>query len=187
MEAFLGSFDGGRYSSQEKQLALRAEQLREVPSRFRLLRTRQRLVDHNQPLGDLPSAAKTRRQLGEKQTHVVMKGWLGQPLEGRLEQLRTGAILPSLDEQYRLEALCPHGPHLECVPGGEVERQSDMVIGGREITDVQRDRTRRNEQRVQQREQVILRAGIFDETLGVPPSLIAQPLQPENARIVAIE
>jgi len=62
-----------------------------------------------------------------------------------------------------------------------------MVIGGREITDVQRDRTRRNEQRVQQREQVILRAGIFDETLGVPPSLIAQPLQPENARIVAIE
>jgi len=32
---------------------------------------------------------------------VVMKGWLGQPLEGRLEQLRTGAILPSLDEQYR--------------------------------------------------------------------------------------
>ena len=48
------------------QLPLRAEQLREVPSRFRLLRPRQRLVDHTQPLGDLPGTAKTRSQVGKK-------------------------------------------------------------------------------------------------------------------------
>src|SRR2546422_7624880 len=41
--------------------------------------------------------------------------------------------------------------------------------------------------RVQKREQVILRAGISDETLGEPACLIAKSLQPENARVVAIE
>src|SRR2546426_1732182 len=70
---------------------------------------------------------------------------------------------------------------------GEVERQSHVVVGGREITDIQRDRTRREEERVQKREQVILRAGISDETLGEPACLIAKSLQPENARVVAIE
>ena len=48
---------------------------------------------------------------------------------------------------------------------GEVERQPHVVIGGREITDIQRDRTRREEQREQKRDQVILRAGITDEIL----------------------
>src|SRR6266403_1504050 len=70
---------------------------------------------------------------------------------------------------------------------GEVERQSHVVVGGREITDIQRDRTRREEERVQKREQVILRASISDETLDEPACLIAKSLQQENARVVAIE
>src|SRR6266700_7032718 len=70
---------------------------------------------------------------------------------------------------------------------GEVERQPHVVIGGREITDIQRDRTRREEQREQKREQMILRAGITDEILCEPPCLIAKSLQPENAGVVALE
>src|SRR6267142_4837172 len=70
---------------------------------------------------------------------------------------------------------------------GEVECQSHVVVGGREITDIQRDRTRREEERVQKREQVILRASISDETLDEPACLIAKSLQQENARVVAIE
>ena len=73
------------------------------------------------------------------------------------------------------------------MPSGEVERQPHVVVDGREITDIQGDRTRRDEQRVQKRERVILRAGIVDETLGEPLCLIAKSLQPENARVVAIE
>src|SRR5260370_6587839 len=73
------------------------------------------------------------------------------------------------------------------MPSGEVERQPHVVIGGREITDIQRDRTRREEQREQKRDQVILRAGITDEILCEPPCLIARSLQPENAGIVALE
>src|SRR6266446_9489574 len=60
VEACLGGLDSGRYSLQEMQLPLRAEQLREAPSRFRLLRPRQRVVDHTQPLGNLPGTAETR-------------------------------------------------------------------------------------------------------------------------------
>src|SRR5258705_3235448 len=73
------------------------------------------------------------------------------------------------------------------MPSGEVERQPHVVIGGREITDIQRDRTRREEQREQKRDQVILRAGITDEILCEPPCLIAKSLQPENAGVVALE
>ena len=96
-------------------------------------------------------------------------------------------MIPSLDEQYALEALRPDVPDLQCMPAGEVERQSHVVVDGREITDIQGDRTRRDEQRVQKRERVILRAGIIDETLGESLCLIAKSLQPENARVVAIE
>jgi hypothetical protein len=35
------------------------------------------------------------------------------------------------------------------MPGGEVERQSHVAIGGREITDPQRDRARREDQGLQ--------------------------------------
>src|SRR4030095_16544144 len=73
------------------------------------------------------------------------------------------------------------------MPSGEVERQPHVVIGGREITHIERDRTRRDEQRVQKRERVILRAGIIDESLRESLCLIAESLQPENARVVAIE
>src|SRR3989442_16014658 len=73
------------------------------------------------------------------------------------------------------------------MPSGEVERQPHVVIGGREITDIQRDRTRREEQREQKRDQVILCAGITDEILCEPPCLIAKSLQPENAGVVALE
>src|SRR2546426_5986141 len=37
----------------------------------------------------------------------------------------------------------------------DVGRHADVVVGGREIADIQRDRTRRDEQRVQEREHVI--------------------------------
>ena len=60
MEALLGGRGRGRSSSQEEQLPLRAEQLRKMPSLFPLLRARQRLVDHTQPLGNLPGTAETR-------------------------------------------------------------------------------------------------------------------------------
>src|SRR5258705_13695039 len=73
------------------------------------------------------------------------------------------------------------------MPSGEVERQPHVVVGGREITDIERDRTRRDEQRVQEREHVIPWADIIDETLCEPPCLIPESLQPEDARIVAIE
>ncbi len=73
------------------------------------------------------------------------------------------------------------------MPGGELERQPHVVVGGREITDIERDRTRRDEQRVQRREHVILRADIIHETLCEPPCLITKSLQPENACVVAIE
>src|SRR6266567_1680882 len=73
------------------------------------------------------------------------------------------------------------------MPSGEVERQPHVVVGGREITDIERDRTRRDEQRVQKRERVILRAGIINEILRESLRLIAKSLQPENARIVAID
>ena len=87
MKALLGSLERRRHSLQEKQLPFCAEQLREVPSRFGLLRARQRLVHHTQPLGNLSATAETRSELGKKQTHVVMHGGLGQSLERRLEQL----------------------------------------------------------------------------------------------------
>ncbi len=73
------------------------------------------------------------------------------------------------------------------MPSGEVEGQSHVVVDAREITDIQRNRTRRDEQRVQKREHVIVRAGKIDETLGESLRLIARSLQPENARAVAIE
>src|SRR6267142_1812529 len=73
------------------------------------------------------------------------------------------------------------------MPSGEVERQPHVVVDGREITDIERDRTRREEQRVQKRERVILRASIFDEILCESLCLTAKSLQPENARVVAIE
>jgi hypothetical protein len=60
MEALLGGLGSGRYSLQEMKLPLRAEQLREAPSLFRLLRARERLVDHNQPLCGLVGTAETR-------------------------------------------------------------------------------------------------------------------------------
>ena len=85
------------------------------------------------------------------------------------------------------EALRPDGPDLQCMPRGELVRQSHVVVDGRETTDTQRDGTRRDEQRVQKRERVILRAGIVDETLCESLCLIATSLQPKNARIVAIE
>ena len=66
MEALLGRRDCGRFSPQEQQLSLRAEQLCEAPACFRLLRSRQRLLDHDQPLGNLPGAGETRGQLSEK-------------------------------------------------------------------------------------------------------------------------
>jgi len=55
------------------QLALRAEQLGEAPSLFRLLRARQRLVDHTQPRGNLSGTAETCGKLSEKHSYVVMK------------------------------------------------------------------------------------------------------------------
>src|SRR5882724_8344631 len=186
-EACLSSLGSGRSSPQEKQLALRAEQLCNAPSRFRLLRVCERRIGHRQPLGNLPGTAETRGQLGQKQTHVVMKAGRGQSLEGRLEQLRARETLPSLDEHDPLEALRPNVPHLYRVPRGEFERQSHVVVGGCEITDIQRDRTRRDAQRVQTREHVLLRAGIIDEILRESLCLIAKSLQPENARVVAIE
>ena len=73
------------------------------------------------------------------------------------------------------------------MPSGEIERHPHVVVDGREITDIERDRTRRDEQRVQKRERVILRAGIFDEILRESLCLIAKSLQPENARVVALE
>src|SRR2546430_11849754 len=127
------------------------EQLGAAPSRFGLLSARQHLVAHGEPLGILPGTAETRSQPRKKQTHVVMEAGLGQSLESRLEQLRASAILPSLDEQYPLEALRPDVPHLQCMSSGEVERQSHVVVGGREIADVQRDGARREEERVQKR------------------------------------
>jgi hypothetical protein len=118
-----------------------------------------------------------------------MKGGfgIGQSLEGRLKQLRARAMIPTLDAHCPLEALCQILPDLECMPSGEVERQPDVMIGGREIADIQQDRTRREEQREQKREQVILRAGIPDEILCEPPCLIAKSLQPENPGVVALE
>src|SRR5262245_6051361 len=141
--AFLGSFGGGWSSLQEKQLPLRAKKLCEVPSRFRLLHTRQRLVDHGQRVGNQPGAAETHRELRKEQTHQVIKNWPGQPSEGRLEQIRARAMIPSIDEQYPLVALRPGSPDLQRMPGGEVRRQLHEAVGSRDITDVQRDRTRR--------------------------------------------
>lgn len=60
VEALLGGLGSGRHSLQEMKLPLRAEQLREAPSRFRLLGPRQRVVDHTQPLGNVPGTAETR-------------------------------------------------------------------------------------------------------------------------------
>src|SRR5882724_9288445 len=118
-----------------------------------------------------------------------MKGGFrkGQSLEGRLEQLRARAMIPTLDDHCPLEALRQILPDLECMPSGEVERQPHVVIGRRDIADVQQDRTRREEQRDQKRDQVILRAGILDEILCEPPCLVAKSLQPENAGVVALE
>src|SRR6266540_173210 len=169
------------------QLPLRAEQLSKVPTRFCLLRARQRLVDHNQPIGNLPGTTETRSQLGKKQTQVVVNGRLRQSVEAGLEQLRARVILPSLDEHDPLEALCPDVPDLQSVPGRDVGRHADVVAGGREIADIQRDRTRRDEQRVQEREHVILWADIFDETLCEPACLIPKSLQPEDPRVIAID
>src|SRR5262245_23187419 len=88
----------------------------------------------------MPGAAKTRGKFGEEHTHVVMKGdGLGHPLETRLEQLRARAMLPTLDEQCSLEALRPRAPELHGMPGGEVGRQSHVVVDGREITDTERE------------------------------------------------
>jgi len=87
MEAFSAVSTAVGTRSSRSSSPFVAEQLREVPSRFGLLRARQRLVDHPEPLGNLPGAAKTRSQLGKKQTQVVMNGGLGQSLERRLEQL----------------------------------------------------------------------------------------------------
>src|SRR5882724_11720224 len=112
MEALLGSLDSGRYSLQEMQLPLRAEQLGEAPSLFGLLRARERLIDHTESIGNGSGTAKTRSQLGKKQSYVVMKGGLGQSLERRLKQLRASAMTPSLDEQCALEALRPGVPDL---------------------------------------------------------------------------
>src|SRR6266852_2947102 len=116
-----------------------------------------------------------------------MKGGLGQSLERGLEQLRAREILPSLDEQDPFETLRPHIPELERMPGGEVERESHVMLDGREIADKHGDRTRPDEQCVQKRPQVVDRTGIIDELLREPPCLIAKSLQPENARVVAIE
>src|SRR5262245_22762107 len=149
LEAGLGSFDGGRYSPQEKQLPFRAEQLCEIPSRFSLLRACQRLVDHHKPLGNQPGAAEAHRELGKEQTQQVIENWRGQPLEGRLEHVRARAMIPSLDEQDPFVALRPGLPDLQRMPGGEVARQSHVVAGGREITDQQHDRTRPEDQGVQ--------------------------------------
>ncbi len=73
------------------------------------------------------------------------------------------------------------------MPSGEIERQPHVVVGGREITDMERDRTRMVEHRVQTRQHVILRANIVYETLGEPRCLITASLQPENTPVVAIE
>src|SRR4029077_21285038 len=61
------------------------------------------------------------------------------------------------------------------------------MLDGREIADKQRDRTRRDEQSVQKRPQVVDRAGIVDEHLRESLCLVAKSLQPKNARVVAIE
>src|SRR5262245_30018352 len=108
-------------------------------------------------------------------------------LETRLEQLQARAIIPTPDEQCSLEALRPRVPELHCMPGGEDGRQSHVVVGGREITDTERDRTRRDEQRVKERDHVILRASMLHEALGESQFLIATSLQPENARVEGIE
>src|SRR5207253_6694488 len=126
-------------------------------------------LDDNQPFGNLAGTGETRSKLGEEQTHVVMNGRLRQSLEAGLEQLRARAMLPSLDEHDPLEALRPDVPDLQSVPGRDVGRHADVVVGGREIADIQRDRTRRDEQRVQEREHVIPWADILDETLCEPP------------------
>ena len=81
---------------------------------------------------------------------MVMNGGLGQSLEGHLEQLRAGGIMPSPDEQHPLKALRPDVPDLQCMQS-EVKRQSHVVVDGQEVTDIQCDRTRRDEQRVQKR------------------------------------
>jgi hypothetical protein len=73
------------------------------------------------------------------------------------------------------------------MPSGEVERHPHNAVDGREITDIEGDRTRREEHRVQKRARVILRAGISNEVLRKSLCLIAKSLQPENARIVAID
>src|SRR6266700_1074615 len=73
------------------------------------------------------------------------------------------------------------------MPSGEIERQPHVVVGGREITDMERDRTRVGEHRVQTRQHVILSANIVYKTLCEPRCLIAKSLQPENAGVVALE
>src|SRR6266705_962218 len=52
---------------------------------------------------------------------------------------------------------------------------------------MKRNRTRPDEQRIQKRERVIPRAGIIDQILRESLCLTAKSLQPENARVVAIE
>src|SRR5215467_3346073 len=96
-------------------------------------------------------------------------------------------MISSLDEQYSFVAPRPGFPDLQRMPGGEVERQLHVVVGGREITDVQRDRTRRKDQAVQKRERVILQSGVIHEALREPRCLIAQSLHPQNARVRAID
>src|SRR5262245_8653150 len=108
-------------------------------------------------------------------------------LETRLEQLRARAMIPTPDEQRSLEGLRPRAPELHGMPGGEDGRQSHVVVDSREITDTERDRTRRDEQGIKERDNVILRASMIHEALGEPLCLIARSLQPENARVEGIE
>src|SRR5262245_19957560 len=160
-------------------------QLCNAPSRFRLLRAGERLVDHNQPFGHLPRTAEARSQLEKKHAHVVIGGRAacdtarrlrqvagrrlkdesGHSLEGGLEELRPCTMIASFDEQIPLEALRPERRELQCMPHREVESEPYVMLDGLEITDKQGDRACRDEQGVQKREQVTLPAGVIDDTL----------------------
>src|SRR5262249_48298737 len=120
-EIAIGRRDSLRGSFQQDQFALDALQLGQAPAPFTAFATRQRLIDGQEPLRELPRFGDALRQCAEKRRVVAGETGGANCIERAKEQAHAGMDIAALDMQYRLEAAPPGVPYREAMPRRVVE------------------------------------------------------------------
>ena len=148
-EVVLGRCRGSGRALQQNELALNAQQLGNQPAFFGMLGSRHRLLDHGEPVGDLPGTGQGFRHQERDEPQGDELGF-AEFVKAGAQQPQSGGGIPTLDDEHPLMAAAPGLPERQRMACRMVEQQAHVMFRRSQIADQQCDRTCRLGQSVTQ-------------------------------------